>query len=68
MTRFVPSLEVAQNKLSSGDQQTEYQELASEAARAVQVVPFGLVMTRFVPVVEAAQNKLSSGDQQTESH
>jgi len=68
MTRFVPSLETAQNKLSSGDQQTERKELASGAARAVQVIPFGLVMTRFVPPGEVAQNKLSSGDQQTERH
>ena len=68
MTRFpVPVYATAQNRRSSGDQQTEFQLLSVAEVRDVQVIPSGLVMTRFpVPVIATAQNSRSSGDQQTE--
>jgi len=53
MTRFVPSPETAQNKLSSGDQQTEAQKLTSEAALAVQVVTLNVADARAFAVFSA---------------
>ena len=64
----MPSLETAQNRDRSGDQQTSCHAFASAAALAVQLVPLGEVITRFVPSNETAQNKDSSGDQQTAFH
>jgi hypothetical protein len=66
MPLYVPSLDTAQNSVSSGDQQTERQELAAAAACAVQAVPLDDVITRFVPSDDTAQNRVKSDDQQTE--
>ena len=65
----VPEDATAQNNISSGDQQTEFQLLSAELVLVVHVVPLGDVITRSpVPVFDTAQNKLSSGLQQTDCH
>jgi len=56
MTRFVPVLATATNRLFP--YVTAAHEFASGALRAVQVVPSGLVMTRFVPEMATATNRL----------
>ena len=68
MTRLsVPVPDTAQNRRSSGDQQTPRQLLSAAEVRDVHVMPSGLVMTRSpVPLSDTAQNRRSSGDQQTE--
>jgi len=62
---------MAQNNPSSLDQQTDlYPKRARGADRAVQAVPFVLVMTKSEPpwlLVDTAQNSPNSLDQQTDS-
>ena len=65
----VPLYATAQNKPSSGAQQTLIHALSAALVRVVHVMPSGLVMTRLpVPLSATAQNKPSSGAQQTLYH
>src|SRR5258706_182312 len=66
MKRFVSLKDTTAKKTSSGDQGTDCQLLASEAERAVQVMPSGEVMTRLVPLLVTAAKRPSSGDQVTD--
>ena len=62
----VPVIATAQNRPSSGAQQTESHWLSAALVLAVHVMPSGEVITRLpVPVSATAQNRPSSGDQQT---
>ena len=62
MTRFVPSLDTAQNK--EPDHATLCQEFSSEAFLEVQLIPSGDVSTLSpVPLEATAQNKVKLGDQ-----
>jgi hypothetical protein len=61
ITRFVPPLETATNKVSSGLHAIPFHAFASAADLDVQFIPSGLVITRFVPSVATAANKDNSG-------